>query len=80
MESGARPSPRRDAAWTPSKLEVVLASVPEVKESFLECVLALWQLWESAPDKEDDGQDDAWRLHVLAWLVCDLRTFLGTSV
>ena len=80
MESGARPSPRRDAAWTPSKLEVALASVPEAKESFLECVLALWQLRESAPDEEDDGQDDAWRLHVLAWLVRDLRTFSGTSV
>ena len=80
VDSGARPSPRRDAAWTPARLEDALASVPEAKSSILECVLTMWQLRESAPDEEDDGQDDAWRSHVSAWLVRGLRHFSGTGV
>jgi hypothetical protein len=58
-----------DPSWVKVTLGGAIARVPKAEVALWDCILGIWRLKETAPEAEDDGEDNLWRDHVLAWLV-----------
>jgi hypothetical protein len=70
VEIEEEPHARNDAPWAKKAVRESVAKSPHSLDVVWDCVVGIWRLKSKPSGLGEDGEDDLWAQHTIAWLVC----------